>query len=115
MELEEQTELEYVDVLWERIHSRRPTALMDDSIGSSLPDVSLEFSQNSTQFELELEEDDSIVDVNNENIDNEVSFNMDQVDDADGIEDFEDLGEEHQNEEPNNEEPNNEVTYLKHL
>ena len=110
MELEEQNELEYVDVLWERILSRRPSALFDDSIGSSLPDVSLEFSQNSTQFEVELEEDDSINDVNNEDIDNEVSVNMDQVDDADGIEDFEDLGEEHQNEEPNNE-----VTYFEHL
>ena len=59
-----------VDDIWDRILARIPRIPSSESLGSSLPDIS---SEDSTQFELELDNDDEINDrreINNRSNDN---------------------------------------------
>ena len=84
MDLDAGYDIEYVNDMWNRIMARLPTPPLDNSFGSSLPDINTsgEASQNSTQFNLEIDNDNVDSAADNVQIDNEVSINAETIDNA---------------------------------
>ena len=66
MDLDAGYDIDYVNDMWNRIMARLHTPPLDDSFGSSLSDISVsgELSQNFTQFNIEIdnENDDTAAD-----------------------------------------------------